>query len=254
MAIQKTEAIVIKTQPFRSTSLIITFYTKSHGKIKGIAKGVREQRQMRASLYELFTRLEIIFYEKSRSDLHLISDGFMLESYQPLRSKFYSISFASYFVDLLDRLTEVHDANEALYDLLDFAFRYLPSLPGSRIARIFEIKLLDEIGWLPYLEGCLDCHDTSLEEGFFSARQGALFCANCQIKHPETTPMSREVLSTLRYYTHHDLEESIRYGLTLSAERSLQRFMEAFLMDRLGKPLKSRQFLEKVKASLSATS
>ena len=208
---------------------------------------------MRASLYELFTRLEIIYYEKTRSDLHLVSDGFMLESYQSLRSRFYSISYASYFVDLVDRLTEIHDPNEEIYDLLDFSFRYLPSLPGSRIARLFEIKLLHQIGWMPYLEGCLDCGNVTVEEGFFSARQGALFCANCAHKHPEASPLEKEVLSTLRYYTNHDLEESVRYALSLNAEKSLQRFMERFLLDRLGNPLKSRQFLEKVKSSLNAT-
>ena len=80
MAIQKTEAIVLKTQPFRSSSLIITFFTRDFGKIRGIAKGVRQENQTRAAVYELFTRLEIIYYEKLRSDLHLVSDAAILES------------------------------------------------------------------------------------------------------------------------------------------------------------------------------
>ena len=50
MAIQKTDAIVLKTQPFRSSSLIITFFTRSFGKLRGLAKGVRQENQTRFAL------------------------------------------------------------------------------------------------------------------------------------------------------------------------------------------------------------
>ncbi|MGH7890395.1 MAG: DNA repair protein RecO, partial [Thermodesulfobacteriota bacterium] len=78
MAIQKTEAFVLKTQPFRSSSLIVTFFSRDFGKLRGVVKGVRREREMRGALYELFTHLEILFYEKTRSDLHLVSEASIL--------------------------------------------------------------------------------------------------------------------------------------------------------------------------------
>ena len=95
MAIQKTEAIVLKTQAFRSSSLILTFFSRDFGKVRGIAKGVRQEQERRSALYELFTRLEIIFYEKTRSDLHLVSEASFLESYEPIRLQLEAIAFAS---------------------------------------------------------------------------------------------------------------------------------------------------------------
>ncbi|MBN1688274.1 MAG: DNA repair protein RecO, partial [Candidatus Omnitrophica bacterium] len=191
MAIQKTEAIILKTQPFRSSSLIITFFSKSFGKLRGLAKGVRQERETRGALFELFTHVDIVFYEKQRSDLHLVSEASILESYPSLRTRLESIAYASYFSELVDELSEVHDPHEGVFDLLDFSFRYLASLPGRRLARLFEIKLVNEIGWLPHLTNCLLCGKSPLEEGYFSSRQGGLLCPHCYGKAPDSKPIRK---------------------------------------------------------------
>ena len=250
MAIQKTEAIVLKTQPFRSTSLIVTLFSREFGKLRGLVKGVRQERELRGPMFELFTRLEMIFYEKQRSDLHLISDAVILESYDALHSRLEAIAYGSYFSELVDATTEVHDPHEKIYDLLDFSYRYVPVLPGERISSLFEVKLLNEIGWLPYLETCLSCQKTALEKGFFSPRQGALYCETCGPRIPDAVALNREPLSVLRYYIQHDLEECLKLGMSRQTELELALLMENFLMERTGKPFKTRLFLEKIKPAL----
>ena len=127
---------------------------------------------------------------------------------------------------------------------------YLPALPAKRLSRLFEIKFLNEIGWLPYLEHCLHCRRSGLEKGFFSARQGALLCEACAPHFPDARPLGREPLAVMRYYSRHDLEESLKLGVSRQAEIELKSVMESFLQERLGKTLNSRQFLEKVKPAL----
>lgn len=252
MAIQKTEAIILKVMPFRSTSLIVTFFTKAFGKVRGLVKGVRLEGERSGAIYELFTNLEIVFYEKNRSDLHLVSEGFMLNSYTALQSRLESISYASYFAELVDEVSEVHDPHENIYSLLDFAFSYLPCMPGQRLARIFEIKLLNEAGWLPHLENCLGC-GKDLEYGFFSSRQGGLLCHSCASNFPDSKPLNAEPLAVLRYYTGHDLDACLKFGMTKQAETELETFMSRFLSERLHRPLKTGQFLQKMKPVFSAS-
>ncbi|MFY9477606.1 MAG: DNA repair protein RecO [Aquabacterium sp.] len=250
MAIQKNQGIIIKTQLFRSTSLIVTFFTRDFGKIRGLVKGVRQAGETRGALYELFTCLEIVYYEKTRSDLHLVSEAFMLENYSSLRSQLGSIAYASYFSELADELTEVHDPHGKIFDLLHFCFRYLPSLSGPRIARIFEIKLLSEIGWLPYLDRCLGCSNPHLEEGFFSPRQGALLCPACAKRYGDVFRIQREALAAMRYYARHDLEMSSRFWITDRTSTELETLIERFLLERIQKPLKSTLFLKKLKQTI----
>ena len=253
MAIQKTEAIVLRTQLFRSSSLIVTFFTRDFGKIQGLVKGVRQEGQTRASAYELFTRLEILFYEKIRSNLHLISDGFTLESYEGIRSRLDTIAYASYFSELVSELTEVHDPHDKIYELLDFSYRYLSSVSPVSLCRLFEVKLLAEIGWLPHLDSCISCSKSGFERGYFSIRQGGIYCSDCSPEIPDARELAPAVLSLMRFYANHDLEEGLRQHPAKSVVQDFESLMSRFILDRHTKPFKSRRFLEKIKPVLSPT-
>ncbi len=246
MAILKTEAFVLRTQPFRSSSLIVTFFTRDYGKIRGIVKGVRREAELRGALYELFTHLEIVYYEKLRSELHLISQAFILESHDELRTKLNSISYASYFAELVDRLSEVHDPHPEIFELIEQAFRFIPSISGEKLARLFEVKLLREIGWLPYLDSCLNCQNTAFETGFFSVHQGALYCPACAPEVPDARPLSVSALAALRYDIGHPFDTALKYRIPPPTEQEMKRFMDRFLLYRLGSPLKSRRFMEQI--------
>jgi len=71
MAILKTDALVINKRDFRETSLLADFYTRDHGKIRGILKGIRKDPRKFASTVEPFSRNEIVFYKSRTSTLHL---------------------------------------------------------------------------------------------------------------------------------------------------------------------------------------
>lgn len=251
MAIRKTEAFVIKTQPFRSSSLIVTLFSREFGKLKGIAKGVRKEREMRGALFELFTHVDIVFYEKTRTDLHLISDAAIIDSFDVLRTRLDTIAYASYFSELTDVLTEIQDPHEEVFGLLDVAFRYLPALSGEKIARLFEIKLLSEIGWLPHLDNCVQCRVPVPEKGCFSVSQGGVVCMSCARSVGDAKMLSPEALRQLRFYASATLEESLKRPFSAAPEQELKKIMEFFLLYRLSGPLKSRQFMGAIQEALS---
>ncbi len=252
MAILKTDGIILKTLPFRTSSLIVTFFSKDFGKLKGIAKGVRLERELRGSLFELFTEVEVVYYEKQKSDLHLISEAFILESYDPVRTRIETIAYASYFADLVDQLTEFHDPHQPIFDLLRFAYRYLPTISGEKLCRIFETRLLKEIGWLPYLDACIKCGNQSVAEFLFSPIQGALYCHSCGSSIQDARAISEETLGILRYYLQNEPEESVKLRVENASEQGLASLMMKFFQARLSRPLKSRIFIEKIQPSLIA--
>ncbi len=247
MAIQKTQALVLKTQTFRSSSLILTFFTRDYGKLKGIAKGVRREREIRGSSFELFSELEIVFYEKLRSELHLISEYAVLESHDALRRNLDTVAYASYFSELADMLFEVHDPHPAFFEHLQIAFRFLPSVPAGKLARLFEMKLFAEIGWMPYLDGCVECGDRTLDRGFFSVEQGALLCPRCSPNFRGVRPLNTDALSLLRQYGRLSFQEALRVHVMPGTQREVENLLSAYLTYRLPGPLKSRHFLEHIR-------
>ena len=72
--ITKSEAIVLKSMDFRDSSKIVTFYTRSFGKLKGIAKGARQMKSKFGAALEPITRVSLVLYKKEHRDLQLISE------------------------------------------------------------------------------------------------------------------------------------------------------------------------------------
>lgn len=252
MAIQKTEAFVLRSQPFRTSSVIVTTFSRSFGKIKGLAKGVRREGIVRPSTFEPFTLLEIVFYEKIRSELHLISEASILETFEGLRTHLETLATAYYLAELVDRLTQPHDPHETLFELLHFAFQYLPSLPSPFMARFFEIRILDEVGLAPHLGSCLICGGTNLEKVYFSTKQGAIFCARCRQKSPEARGLSAEALKVMQSFLE-KRGEGFEAPLGVSGFeplilREVGEVVERFLAESLGEPLTTLRFLKQVQA------
>ncbi len=250
MSIHKTEALVIKTQPFRSSSLIVTFFTPQWGKVRGVVKGVHREGEIRQAGFELFTHAEYIFYEKKRSDLHLISDAAILESQHALRDRLEGIAYASYFCELVDELTEVQDPHPEIFTLLKDSFRFLTVLPPQRIEMVFTTQLLREMGWLPFLESCLECGAKPIEKGFFSIRHGALVCERCKLKDPAAQPVSSGALAMLRAYAKDAFEDGLRLPSSALIESEVKVLMTTFLNYRIGKVLKTRKFLDSIRTAL----
>ena len=257
MAIQKTEAFILKTQPLRTSSLIVTSFSRSFGKLKGVVKGVRKEGLPHPSAFEPFTLDEIIFYEKTRSDLHLISEVSILESFEGLRSELQALATAYYLCELVDQLTEWHDPHESIFELLHFAFQWLPFVDSPFLSRVFEMRLLSAVGLLPNLAGCLGCGEKNPHRVYFSIRQGGMFCSNCRKRAPESAALSAETLEVLRVLTGERMAEGEWEGLRvkmreLSKDKSLigevGNLVDRFIVERLGKRVVSRRFLNQVRS------
>src|SRR3989338_4995509 len=109
MAIRTTEAVVLKTQAFRDTSLIATVYTKDFGKVQGLAKGIKDRCARKDSRFycylEPLTLNKIVYYEKSRSGLHLLTQSDLLNHYQQIRQDLKRLAAASFMLELIDKGT-----------------------------------------------------------------------------------------------------------------------------------------------------
>lgn len=122
MAIRTTEAIVLRTRPFRNTSLIVTVFTRDYGKVQCLAKGIKDRCARKDSKFfcylEPLTLNKIVYYQKSRSELHLVTQSDLLNQFQPLRRDLKKLAAASFMLELVDRGTQLEDANKGTFLLL----------------------------------------------------------------------------------------------------------------------------------------
>lgn len=250
MAIRTDEAFVLKRMPFRETSLLVTLFTREAGKIKTLAKGVRKPPKATTGSFEPLTRLSIVYYEKLKSEIHLLSKADILETNARIRDRLDGFSYGSYLAELVDALMVSTDPHPEVFDLFGCALQYFQPGMAVRAAHVFQVKLLELIGWLPEFNRCASCGTQELARHFFSSKQGGVLCPACDRNESRAIPLSAETVDTFLFFLGVPFEQAIRLVPAEKTIRELDRAMSEFLQFRLEHYLLSSRFLSEVRPIL----
>lgn len=246
MAIQKTEAIVLKRQDLRETSLVVTFYTKEFGKINGVLKGIKGPKSQYLSFLQPFTHNEIVLYERTDRDLHLVSQCELKDLFPTIRQDLARIAHAYYFIELVNELTADHDTNPGVFESLISSLRLLSVEDGGKVARIFEVKLLKLLGLEPSLDSCVRCRTSEFDQIRFSPLLGGLLCERCFREDERAIPALRGTIASISHIKEMAWDQATRLKLSSDVAENLREVLGNFLDFQLGKRLKSLDFLEKI--------
>ncbi len=150
MAVVKTEALILRRQEVRETSLMLVAFTRELGKIHGLVKGVRGARAAVPWFLEPLTLQTIVLYERRRSPVSLVSHCDLLNAFDPIRRDLVKTAYASYCLDLTDAMMELADPHPEVFELLLAVLKSLEQGNDPRsMARFLETRLLKVSGLLP---------------------------------------------------------------------------------------------------------
>lgn len=154
MAIQKTEAIILRRQEVRETSMMLTAFSRHLGKFQGLAKGVRGGRVAVGWYLEPLTLQAVVLYERRRSPWMLVSACDLIHGFEPIRRDLTRTAYAAYCLDLVDGMTGVGDSHPEIFHCLLAVLQgmELPEADVPALARFLEVHLLRASGLLPKQE------------------------------------------------------------------------------------------------------
>jgi DNA repair protein RecO (recombination protein O) len=244
--IRSTEGIVLKTFDLRETSRIASFFTKDCGKIKGVLKGIRADFRKFGSSVDRFSVNGLVYYEYTRSDLHLISQCDLKQFYFLIRQDYKRNVAANYMLELVDNVMPLEHANKKVYRLM---LDYLGSLETvediDKLVHIFQIKILLLSGFRPHIDACVKCHKRVENKARFSLRSGGLICSQCPTSETHFIAISRGTIASMLHIEQSDWAKSLRLGLTNTARKELKYILNNFLVYHLGKKIRSAKYLSR---------
>ena len=140
-------AYVLHTRLYRDTSLLVDLFSREHGRMSAIARGVRGQKSRHRGLLQPFTPLFIAWFGKS--------DLVTLNGIEPNGAPYYltgnRLLSGLYMNELLVRALHQGDPHPALYDEYATSTTALAKADSGKeielILRLFEKRLLQEIGY-----------------------------------------------------------------------------------------------------------
>ncbi|MET0932419.1 MAG: DNA repair protein RecO [Mycetocola sp.] len=157
MPVYRDEGVVLRTHKLGEADRIVTLLTRSHGKVRAVAKGVRRTGSKFGARLEPFMVADLQLYE-GRS-LDVINQAETLASYGALIAADYgAYTAATVMVETADKLTESEGSLQQ-YLLLVGALRSLSRRDhdSSLILDSYLLRALSMAGWAPSFFDCARC-------------------------------------------------------------------------------------------------
>lgn len=149
----KTLGLIIKRTNFSEADRILTVFTKEHGKIKVLAKGVRRITSKRSGNVELFNLAKLTLHAGKHFDL--LTEAEVLESFIDIRKNLKKIGFCYHLCEIIDGLCPEHQENTKIFEEVLKTLNILNESPignaqyTNMLISNFEIFIIKELGFYP---------------------------------------------------------------------------------------------------------
>jgi DNA repair protein RecO (recombination protein O) len=248
-----TDAIVLSRFDLGEADRVLTLITPAGGKLKAIAKGIRRPTSRLGGSLEPFAELTVALARGRTFDV--VTQVSVGHAWLKLRDDLESAATAWYLAELADRSLEERHAAEPLYALLRRAYELLDAgMAPGRVARWFEMHLLDELGVRPEVDRCVEC-DRVLEsdERFrWVPPVGGVVCERCPGPPHDRTALSLDALKLLKAYQRLDIEALAGLRLAPLVEADVEAALREFVRQALEREARSLAFLDEVREAHQA--
>jgi DNA repair protein RecO (recombination protein O) len=179
MALMESEAIVLRTYPLREADLLVTLFTRSAGKLRGVARSAKKSKRRFGGALEPLTYVRAFYDVRERHELVRLDACEVIES--PLATEVtYARAVAlAHVAELLDELLPDHEVNDAVFRLTLSVLHALQSSEVWLPLTYFELWLTRLVGFLPELTECVVCgRALNGSRAYFHALADGLMCIN----------------------------------------------------------------------------
>ena len=153
MALHQSDSIILKTYPLGEADRIVSFFSRDHGKLRGVANGARRMKNRFGASLEPLAHSRIHFQEQENRDLVRIQSADLLDSPMKLFQDYDCAVCAARLIQLVDRFLPEHEPQDAVFRLVRVTVRALEQgCPIEFAACYFEVWMLRLAGVFPKSE------------------------------------------------------------------------------------------------------
>jgi DNA repair protein RecO (recombination protein O) len=127
MPARVSETFVLRTYPFREADLIVSFFTREAGKLRGVARRARKPKSPFGAGLERLSHVNMAYFERENAELVNLSGCEMIESQFALGSDYGRGVALDFFTETAEHLLPAHEPNEKFFRLMIAVLTYLRS-------------------------------------------------------------------------------------------------------------------------------
>jgi len=175
--LKHSEAIVLRTYPLREADLLVTFFTRAEGKVKGVAKSAKKSRKRFGGALEPGTFVRVYWEDRERQELARVDSCEVLLSPLSTPMDYGRMTAIEHVAEMLDEVMPDREANDTVFRLAWSVLQHLNAASVWMPVTYFELWMVRLLGFLPEWNVCTVC-GRSLETGkaWYHALADGLMC------------------------------------------------------------------------------
>ena len=193
--------VVLQRVEYSETSQVLVFFTRQHGKVRAIAKGIKRGTKTRFAVgLDLLDVGELVVSARAdRSEkLAILTEWKQTRCPTGLRQSLARLYAAQYAAEITGQLTHDWDPHPGLFDVLVLFLEQACHADRPLAFLVdYQRRLLEAVGLWPRLDGCTLC-GRSEDLTHFSSFEGGMVCRHCEPAQVEKRSLSRRALERLR--------------------------------------------------------
>ena len=237
------QGINVRHHALGETDRIVTIFTREHGLVRAVAKGLKKPTSHLGGRMELL-HCNTLMFRRGRS-LDQVLTAETVRAFGGLRLDFDRLAFAIYLAEVLYGLIPTGHPQPAIYDLFVATLTLLESLDRPElIALWFQLQLLGELGHSLGLDSCHGCQRRIEPQSHsigFQLSLGAIVCADCRWGRSDVRELMPSGLILLRRLRDDGVQSLAEItdpvGVAMGAQRLLGDYF-SILVDREIKSLR----------------
>jgi len=202
MNAHQAEALVLKKWPIHEADEIVSLFTRSQGRIRGVAKAAAKSRKRFGGALEPMTWVSASFVERPKQDLVRLDACEVIQSPLSDPVDYARATALAFYAEVLEEAMPDRDPQEAVFRLT------LAVLQQTREGRIwmpvtyFALWITRLLGWMPSLTQCnVDGEGFGAGPAWFNLQTDGLVCgrhkkAGSRMLSPESLALARRVFQS----------------------------------------------------------
>jgi DNA repair protein RecO (recombination protein O) len=245
VAVLTSEAVVLRTWPVHEADLVVSFFTREYGKMKGVAKSALKSRRRFGGALEPMTLARAWFVEKPKQDLVRLDQLEIMRSPLSLPVDAVRMAVLSLYAEVLEQALPEHDAQETVFRLIVSVLEQTTVGQPWMPLTYFELWMTRLMGLLPDIAHCTACGETlAAGETSFNAYADGLFC---HVHRPgNASELSAESWQTAMKMLRAPVSAFAGEAWPRRRGQDLRRFALQSLERHLERKLKSAEMLERL--------
>jgi DNA repair protein RecO (recombination protein O) len=177
MAVLTSEAVVLRTWPVHEADLVVSFFTRDFGKMKGVAKSALKSRKRFGGALEPMTVARAFFVERPRQELVRLDQLEIVRSPLSTPVDHVRMTVLSLFAEVLEEALPDHDPQETVFRLVVSVLEKTTAEQPWMPLTYFQLWMTRLMGLLPDIAHCTACGEALLAgETSFNNHADGLFC------------------------------------------------------------------------------